>query len=235
MKWGVLIILVLLMSVLTVSATTEKIDLKVGESFTIRGRNVMVLALNEEDDKVVVCVNNQKAIISEEGRVGEVRIKILNIVEDGFNPEDSYARLELENDCRDCVCNGDCDNSQCIIEREECSSDNDCDDNDEGTSDKCEGNPKKCVYRDIEVILEDVDACSIDIQCDDENECTADTCQGEPKVCHNLGIEGCGAEIVEEVSEPFDFVGNSQKLGMLLAGVVVLLLIIWIVVRRIKG
>ena len=52
--------------VLLVLAKTETVEMKEGESFEIKDKNVTLIKFDPEDDKIIVCVNNEKAIVSEE-------------------------------------------------------------------------------------------------------------------------------------------------------------------------
>lgn len=136
-------------------------------------KNITLLNLDFKNDKILVCVNNEIAIISSDDRVdvNRAKIKLKDII------GEDYAKLEIEIDkCKEdsCRCGIDCRNFRCITQptpQNECSADLDCDDGNDQTLDKCEGTPKKCEYSLIEI-----PECATDIDCDDANMCTEDKC-----------------------------------------------------------
>jgi|TARA_Y100000310_G_scaffold9719_2_gene10450 LPXTG-motif cell wall-anchored protein len=105
----------LLMSSL-VSATTETINLDIGESFVIRDKNITLVNINEDDEKVVVCVNNKRAIV--EDNEGEKLVNGVYVEVKSVDRED--ARLKIERDCddNDCECESDCSNNLCVTKKE---------------------------------------------------------------------------------------------------------------------
>ena len=108
--------MIILMSSL-VSATTETINLDIGESFVIRDKNVTLVNINEDDEKVIVCVNNEKAIV--EDNEGEKLVNGVYVEVKSVDRND--ARLEIERDCEynDCECESDCNNNLCFAQKEE--------------------------------------------------------------------------------------------------------------------
>lgn len=144
----VLFLFTLLVSIQLVSAAvTETINLKKDESFIIEGINVTLLDLNEKEDKVKICVNSRKAIVSNEKTINKVTIEIKYVKE-------NYARLKLRAKCDDCVCDTEeCSNIACY---NKCEMDNDCNDHNENTIDTCSGFPKKCMYSPIEQKKEEI-------------------------------------------------------------------------------
>jgi|TARA_B100001971_G_scaffold214596_1_gene252999 LPXTG-motif cell wall-anchored protein len=100
-----------------VSATTETINLDIGESFVIRDKNVTLVNINEDDEKVIVCVNNEKAIV--EDNEGEKLVNGVYVEVKSVDRND--ARLEIERDCEDndCECESDCNNNLCFAQKEE--------------------------------------------------------------------------------------------------------------------
>jgi hypothetical protein len=152
-----------------VLAKTETVELKEGESFEIKDKNLTLIKFDPEDDKVIVCVNNEKAIVSDriDKSVNGVTIHIKSV-------KNNYARLELTRRCTSSKCScekteEDCSNVECF---HECNSDDDCDDKDETTNDFCRGSPRKC----INIKIEQQEECIIDFGCDDDNDCTIDKC-----------------------------------------------------------
>lgn len=92
-----------------VNATTETIDLGIGENFVILDKNVTLTAVNDDEEKIIVCVNNQKVIIedNEEKLVNGVYIEVERV-------NSGNARLKIERDCKDCECDENCNNELCI-------------------------------------------------------------------------------------------------------------------------
>src|SRR3989344_1604497 len=102
MKYMVLIFLVILLPL----ASAAKISLLINQSYTKDGRNITLLDINK--DKILVCVNNEKGIVSKDKleTVNDVSIDIKNIYTDRI-------RAELKVYCTDCKCNSDCNNTLC--------------------------------------------------------------------------------------------------------------------------
>lgn len=131
----------LIFCIILVSAKTEKTTLKIGDSLLIKGSNVTLIDTDDKEDKIIVCINNQKSIVSNEKIVNGVRVEILNV----YN---NYSRLRLENPCRDCICDESCSNELCFEKQQlECNTNLDCKDLDETTKDLCINN--KCVHEKI--------------------------------------------------------------------------------------
>ena len=60
-KIGILVILILFLTTISVIAKTEKITLRAGESFELEGKNISLVRSSE--NFMIVCVNGKKAII----------------------------------------------------------------------------------------------------------------------------------------------------------------------------
>lgn len=90
-------------------AKTEKINMLPGDSRLIESFNVSLINLNTKENKIIICVNNQKLIIEEDTKktIDKLRINVLDI-------KDNYVRLELKSDCKDCVCGPECSNAACF-------------------------------------------------------------------------------------------------------------------------
>ncbi|MBI2667967.1 hypothetical protein HYX17_04340 [Candidatus Woesearchaeota archaeon] len=104
----ILIALILLGSF--VNATTETIDLREGDSFLIRDRNVTIIDTNK-DDKVKICINNLMSIISDNDE------KLFNgVYVDIRHIENNITNVRLERNCieRDCSCDENCNNNRCF-------------------------------------------------------------------------------------------------------------------------
>lgn len=142
-----LLIIVFLVSLFSVSALTKDTVLVPDQSFNFSDKNVTLIAIGE--DNIVVCVNNKKGILEDGEFLNGVEFQINNI-------QSNYVELTLKTSCNNCVCDVSCENNLCftsVIEEEaleenitemECELDDDCNDNNVDTLDKCINN--KCVY-----------------------------------------------------------------------------------------
>ncbi len=122
-----------------VLARTEEVELRSGESYSFDGRNITLLELDTKDDKVVICVNNEKIIISDDRYIKGINIDLKWVRENNAKFEFRYGV------CEECDY-GIWDNLDCF---DECSLNKDCDDNNENTVDECDGRPKKCINTEI--------------------------------------------------------------------------------------
>ena len=181
-------------------SVAEQITLNTGELKELNG-NILKLK-SVKIDKAVVSVNDESKIIvlDKEEIIGAVKVKLLETFY--ITSSEGNAKLEVtslytcgdakcegpetkKSCCQDCGCpqGYDCEDKQCLIHVEnECNSDEDCDDNNQNTIDKCTGRPKKCQNSNILI-------CTIDKDCDDERECTKDSCVNND--CFNEEITGC--------------------------------------------
>lgn len=89
--------------------TTNKVFMSPGEHFLFDGKNITLV--DSAKDSVVVCINNKKAIISEERTIDSVKIRLIE-----SNERD--AELKFTFDCKeidDCVCDDiECLNNLCL-------------------------------------------------------------------------------------------------------------------------
>ena len=143
MKKTILLVFILFLIPLAI-ATTEIYVFFIGDSFDLPGKNITLIAIGDEGDNIVVCVNNQKKIVQDN--------QIFNGVEFDFkNIESNYAEIEVKTPSSG-VCDDSCANNLCfsdqekdeinesIIETEsnqECTLDSECDDGDSCTTDTC--------------------------------------------------------------------------------------------------
>src|SRR3989344_6686931 len=107
-----LILLIILLLIIPISlAKTEKITLYPGMSKLIENSNITLISLDEKNNKAVVCINNEKKILTEDTdkTVGKLIINAKNIKLD-------YVEFELKSDCKDCTCTSDCSNDLCFPE-----------------------------------------------------------------------------------------------------------------------
>jgi len=108
MKKGIVLFLLMISFVF---ALTTDIELRKFESYEFKGKNITLLNLNADDDKVIVCVNNFKTIVSDRKTVNGLVVDLKNI-------KDDVVSFELENGCREnCICDDSCDNNRCGIIR----------------------------------------------------------------------------------------------------------------------
>ena len=135
---GAVLLIFLVIFLATVEAKTLTENLKVGNSVIIEDQRISLLNLDKKDDKVVLCINDVKTIVSKarDRTVNNVRVEVKSVTLD-------QARLKLESVCKNCILS---DNDICI---NQCNTNSDCDDTNDSTIDKCTRIPKECVYTDI--------------------------------------------------------------------------------------
>jgi len=103
-------VLVLILLSAFVNAASLDIELGKGVSYEFQGKNITVLNFNEKDDKVVLCINNVKTIMS---RGNNKVIDNLNINLRGVN--NGVAKFRLDGSCRNCECDENCNNKLCVV------------------------------------------------------------------------------------------------------------------------
>ncbi len=121
---GVLLILVLLLPL--GEARTKTFTFQRDQSELIENINVTLLDFDRKEDKVIVCVNNRKGIVSEDKRINGVYFEIKKY-------EGETVKMSLEGDCDECEVG---DNLECY---DECRVNEDCDDFNDETIDSCNG------------------------------------------------------------------------------------------------
>lgn len=180
LKSWCLVLFILICSVY-VFAATETITLTVGGSTEINGVNFTLLGTNTNGDKVLICVNNEKVIISGVETVGNAIIRVKDIFSESAN-------LQLEVSCPDiCVCGSDCSNDVCLSSappKVECVTDTDCDDSNPNTLDHCVQGV--CQHNPVPL-----QSCISNADCNDNNPCTVDECSQVIKKCVHTEIQGC--------------------------------------------
>lgn len=147
------LLLLILFIIPLANALTETHLFFVGDSFEVSGKNVTLVAIGSEQENIVVCINNQKFIVTDEQEVSNVEFNFENI-------EDNFVELKLKfpssGECDESCSNDLCFPSNQQIQNEtttddeidiECVSDLDCSDNNQNTLDKCIEN--HCVYEPI--------------------------------------------------------------------------------------
>jgi hypothetical protein len=95
---------ILLVLVSFVFAKTDTVILAIGESHVVDDNNVTLIDYDKREDKVLVCVNGKKGIVTDERRIGDVYIEIKTFKDNGV-------RMSLEANCDECRVR---DNSECF-------------------------------------------------------------------------------------------------------------------------
>lgn len=87
----------------------ERVNLKERESYMNDGRNVTLLAIDNKRDKVLVCVNDEKVIISKDRpkTINEVSLSLKSI-------SDYLIRVDINVYCKKCRCDESCLNLKCF-------------------------------------------------------------------------------------------------------------------------
>ena len=87
-------------------AATEFVSLDQNESFLIKDKNITLLGISDDEKSVLVCVNNEKAILSSDKTLNKVGLSLRKANE-------TSARLKISYKCPNCVCSSDCSNDLC--------------------------------------------------------------------------------------------------------------------------
>jgi|SRR3989344_5338211 len=106
-----LLIFFILVFIPIVAAMTEYPELKKGESFLIKDKNITLLGISMDSESVLVCVNNELGIISGSKTINNVGISLREIT-------DNEASFKISYKCPNCVCSDGCSNELCSIKRE---------------------------------------------------------------------------------------------------------------------
>ncbi|MEK6936937.1 MAG: hypothetical protein AABW58_02600 [Nanoarchaeota archaeon] len=90
-------------------AYSARVNLEVSESYYSDGRNVTLLGIDKDNGKALVCVNNERAILSKDRQktVNEVSLLVKRISKEDI-------RLDVKVYCEDCECDDSCLNDRCI-------------------------------------------------------------------------------------------------------------------------
>ncbi|MBS3171386.1 hypothetical protein J4449_02110 [Candidatus Woesearchaeota archaeon] len=107
MKQYLLFLVILIFLILPVNAA--RVNLIEGENYYTDGRNITVLGIDNKRDKVLVCINNERAILSKERQktVNDVSLLVKTV-------SDEKIRIDIKVYCEDCECNENCLNTECI-------------------------------------------------------------------------------------------------------------------------
>lgn len=113
-RWLFLLFLV----IFSVFVSARNIDLIIGYNYVIEDRNISLVRTLE--DKVVICVNGEKSVVSEDipKYVNDVRVNLIRV-------RNNIATFDFSYNCRDeCFCEEGCDNSGCFGIEEEVTENN---------------------------------------------------------------------------------------------------------------
>ncbi|MDD5331675.1 MAG: hypothetical protein PHE43_02540 [Candidatus Nanoarchaeia archaeon] len=114
MKKMIYLVLICILSSI-VFAKVESIDISKDQSYLAPGHNITLLSLDSKDDKVLLCVNNERIIVSTDSTKETDNLSI--DLKEVYN--DETARLKLETTCKSCSCDDSCSNELCYPKQEE--------------------------------------------------------------------------------------------------------------------
>lgn len=183
----VLLIAIFVLSIFSVYGKTVDLDLYLNQSYEGFGKNITLLNVDTKEDKAVICINQQKFIISNDRSIDNILLEIGSFKKD-------FVRMDISDGCDRCKCETNCDNSVCF---DICDEDSDCETR-RNFNVECKGKPKDCVYTAIieEVPVKEVvkkTGCSKDSECDDGDKCTVDNCDEDE--CYHTKIDNCANAI----------------------------------------
>jgi len=169
-------LLVFLLVLFSASALTKQTVIFQGDSYNFSDKNVTLIDIGE--DIIIVCVNNQKGIVSDDEYFNGVEFDIKDIKTD-------YIDVILKTDCSDCVCDEDCMNDKCFVYDNTVDiSNNDMGNNidngnidNNGLIDDQEGNINGTVES----------GCFNEDECNDSDDNTVDNCINHK--CYNILVE----------------------------------------------
>lgn len=162
-------------TIVNASTTSERFSLEKGRSVDFNGKRLTLMNIDFENERTVICLNGQKAILGSktktiDGATLDLRKVTLN-----------KADIRMWVGCEDCECDDGCDNTICF---DDCYKDSDCDDGNDLTDDSCSGNPRRCNFY---LVRE----CTVDEHCDDLDDCTIDKCSDVLGSCIHTEKESC--------------------------------------------
>ncbi len=109
-KISYIFLVMLILNILLVSSAIEKITLKPGESYSSKDKNISLVRSSE--NYVILCVNQQKKILTRDQWFD-------NIYFDLINKDRNSVTMKINVDCKEnCICNGKCDNSECLLDKQ---------------------------------------------------------------------------------------------------------------------
>lgn len=104
MKMFTILVVFLLLTPISI-ARTKTIILDRGDSFVMEDINITLMDYRKKDDKVLLCINDEREILSEDKRIGEIYFEIKSFRDDGV-------KLILDGDCDECITS---DNANCFL------------------------------------------------------------------------------------------------------------------------
>ena len=126
-KLYILVVLTIIIFAGQVHAKKETNTFSVGESYVFDDKNITVIQIDEDRDKVIVCVNNAKGIVDESKQINDVYLTIKSASGNSAKIDMTYTCNDNDDDCR---CNGvECSNDRCVSKVSEVSSSPDITDN----------------------------------------------------------------------------------------------------------
>jgi len=101
------LLLIAITLLITSSVAAETMELNIGKSYSDEDKNITILKI--ENKKALVCINNQKGIVSLKKRVD------INGVAIEFKRDyQTYGKFDIYiPNCYKCICEGDCLNTLC--------------------------------------------------------------------------------------------------------------------------
>lgn len=125
MKKLFMILMIVLLLAIVVHAKKETNTFSVGESYIFDDKNITVIQIDDDKDKVVVCVNNAKGIVDESKQINDVYFTIKSASGNSAKIDMTYTCNDDDNDC---VCRGiECSNDRCVPKINEVTSTDDTD------------------------------------------------------------------------------------------------------------
>lgn len=102
----VMVIIILLVCISIAYAITEYATLNQNSSYIIKDKNITLLGISDDEESVLICVNSEKAILSEDRTINNVYLSLRKV-------EDGSADIRIEYKCPNCFCSKECSNELC--------------------------------------------------------------------------------------------------------------------------
>lgn len=197
-------------------SSASTLNLRVDGSQELKGVNFTLMKTSVNDTKAVLCVNNNKVIVSER------RDTFQNIIIKAVDVFSRSASFDVDVACQgSCICASDCANSACFS-KVGCVSDSDCDDLNLSTSDFC-------VSGSCNNIPSALKACVSDLECNDNNPCTSDDCNSVIKKCVYEDIEECSIQPLIPISPEIPEEPAVQTLSLSSVQILTVVLVVFVV------
>lgn len=101
-----MVMIILLACTSIAYAITEYATLAPGSSYIIKDKNITLMGISDDEESVLICVNNEKAILSEDRTINDVYLSLRKV-------EDDSADIKIEYKCPNCICSKECSNELC--------------------------------------------------------------------------------------------------------------------------